>query len=72
MTWAEAAKQQKGLSLLANVLGQDAIASQLPSPGQANTLLAPTDNAFFNMLTVLGAFRVQCASACGAFPRLHA
>ncbi len=53
VTWAEAAKQQAGLSLLATVLGQDAIAKQLPGPGSPNTLFAPTDTAFFNMLATL-------------------
>lgn len=52
-TWQEAAKAQQGLSLLATIMGQGAIATALPGPGAGNTLFAPTDNAFFSMLTTL-------------------
>lgn len=53
VTWQEVAKEQQGLSLLAGVLGQEQVASALPGPGEANTLFAPTDAAFFNMLATL-------------------
>lgn len=32
------------------------VAAALPGPGEANTLFAPTDSAFFNMLTTLREF----------------
>lgn len=52
-TFADAARDA-GLGLLATALSQEAISSRLPDPSLPNTLFAPVDTAFFNMLTDLG------------------
>ena len=52
-TFADAARDA-GLGLLATALSQEAISSRLPDPSLPNTLFAPVDSAFFNMLTDLG------------------
>lgn len=51
-TFVEAAKAN-GLNILATALNLPQIADSLPNPGTPNTLLAPGDAAFFNVLSTL-------------------
>jgi uncharacterized surface protein with fasciclin (FAS1) repeats len=45
------AGETSGLGLLSTVLAQDAYASALPDPAYPYTLFAPTDAAFFDLLS---------------------
>lgn len=50
-TFAQVAGETSGLGLLSTVLAQDAYASALPDPAYPYTLFAPTDAAFFDLLS---------------------
>ena len=50
-TTLAAAASASGLSILSTVLGQEAIARLLPDPAGAYTLFAPSDAAFFSLLS---------------------
>ena len=62
-TFAQVAGETSGLGLLSTVLAQQAYASALPDPAYPYTLFAPTDAAFFDLLSTFSEWRC-CCGAC--------